>query len=155
MKYFLKISVVFFSFTSPHYPFTFNGEIGLIGTNCSTTAQSIVLPVASGTCAACCTTQTIWGTKAWETVEHLVPAIVLFSHSLILLKACCGLSCLGTKCGRNQEARILQYLDAHQLFSVPLLHTGCAGLSEDRAKGHHPPCLFKAWCPFSVRSSSV
>ena len=31
--------------------------------------------------------------------------------------------------------------------------TGCAGLSAEGAKGHHPPCLFKAWCSFSIRPS--
>lgn len=63
-----NISLKFLQFppnthTSPHYPFTFSWEIGLIGTNCPATAKSIVLPVARGTCAACYRTQTIWGTK--------------------------------------------------------------------------------------------
>lgn len=46
IKYFSKISVVLFPVTSPHYPFTFSWEIGLIRTNCLATAKPIVLPVA-------------------------------------------------------------------------------------------------------------
>lgn len=83
-------------------------------------------------------------------MEHLVPGIVLFSHSLILLKSCCHLNCLRNKVWEKSRGKDFAAPGCTPAFFCSFA-TGCAGLSADGAKGHHLPCLFKAWCSFSIR----
>lgn len=56
-------------------------------------------------------------------MEQLVPGIVLFSHSLILLKSWCLFKLFKEQSvgEKIQRPGFLQHLDAYQLFSVPLL----------------------------------
>lgn len=150
MKYFFKISVASPRNTSPHYPFTFSWEIGLIGTNCPATAKSIVLPVASGTCAACGRTPNHMGYKRLRDSGTVGSKNCTFLSLPILLKSCFSFKLFQEQgVGETQRRELCSPWNTPACFSSS--PTGCAGLSSEGAKGHHLPGLFNAWCTLSVR----
>lgn len=134
----------FFLLTSPHHPFTFSWETGLIGTNCSATTKPAVLPVASGRkCAASAGSCSV-GNKGPRARGALVPELY-FS-----LAASHYLNHVWFKLSQGQRAGEIKRRGFCSTWVHPSIFLFlCPGLCwafSRWGKRSPSPLLFKAWC---------